>query len=111
MKYLAPDAEPDAGRDERELEGLMDLVQPGWRRLVHERRFFPAIVVTHALPAATLGGKRGRPSTETTGIGGLYLAGDWVGDTGLLADGAVASARAAAERCHAYLAARTAEAA
>ena len=38
-------------------------------------------------------------------------AGDWVGGEGLLADAAAASARTAAERCHAYLDVRHAKAA
>jgi pyruvate/2-oxoglutarate dehydrogenase complex dihydrolipoamide dehydrogenase (E3) component len=32
-----------------------------------------------------------------TAVRGLYLAGDWVGDEGMLADAALASARAAAK--------------
>jgi uncharacterized protein with NAD-binding domain and iron-sulfur cluster len=40
------------------------------------------------------------PSTRpapVTPIRGLFLAGDWVGDTGLLSDAALSSARAAAK--------------
>ena len=36
-----------------------------------------------------------RPSVRTS-VPGLFLAGDWVGEDGLLSDAALASARAAA---------------
>jgi len=109
-KYLAPGDDGATGV-EHELEQLTDLVQPGWRERVVTRRFLPAMIVTHALPAAANGGKTGRPKPEDTGIAGLFLAGDWVGGEGLLADAAAASARTAAERCHAYLDVRHAKAA
>ena len=78
--------------DERELEGLLDRVQPGWRDVLVHRRFLPAMTVSNALVAA--GMKRPSPVTP---IRGLYLAGDWVGDEGLLSDAALASARTAAK--------------
>jgi hypothetical protein len=76
-----------------------------------ERRFLPAMIVTHALPTAAMGGKAGRPGPAMEGVNGAWICGDWVGETGLLADASVASARSAAERCHAYLASRQAKAA
>ena len=39
-----------------------------------------------------------RPAVDATGLSGAYLAGDWVGEQGMLADAAIASARAAAAR-------------
>ena len=80
-----------AAADERELEGLLDRIQPGWRDVLVHRRFLPSMTVSNALvtPSAQ------RPPV-TTGVRGLYLAGDWVGDEGLLSDAALASARAAA---------------
>ena len=80
------------GGEESELESLLDEMQPGWRDLTVHRRFLPSMVVSNALippaPAA-------RPSPATP-VRGLYLAGDWVGDVGLLSDAALASARTAA---------------
>jgi phytoene dehydrogenase-like protein len=78
--------------DEAELEGLLDAMQPGWRDVVVHRRFLPSMTVSHALvrPGAA------RPAV-TTAVKGLYLAGDWVGDEGLLSDAALSSARAAAK--------------
>lgn len=78
--------------DEAELESLLDRVQPGWREHVVHRRFLPAMTVANALPSPQLQ----RPP-HTTPIRGLYVAGDWVGNEGLLSDAALASARAAAK--------------
>ncbi len=80
------------GGDQAELEELLDEMQPGWRDAVVHCRFLPSMVVSNAVmpPAPAT-----RPSPVTP-IRGLYLAGDWVGDTGLLSDAALASARSAA---------------
>jgi phytoene dehydrogenase-like protein len=97
-KYLASSAR-DEGDDERELEALLDRVQPGWRDVVVERRFLPKMCVTHALVAAKSGGAaaRGRrPAPAVPEIEGLYIAGDWVGEDGMLLDASLASARSAA---------------
>lgn len=76
---------------EQSMESLLDQMQPGWRSRVVHRRFFPALTASNSVPVV---GAR-RPAAST-GIGGLYLAGDWVGDEGMLADASLASARAAA---------------
>ena len=93
MKYLGAEAEGD----ERELEGVLDLLQPGWRAEVVARRFRPRMVVSHALVTAGQGGMAGRPGPEAPEAPGLYLAGDWIGPEGMLADASLASARRAAE--------------
>jgi len=79
-----------AQQDERELEALLDRMQPGWRDVLVHRRFLPAMTVANALPVAE------RPSSATP-VQGLYIAGDWVGDEGMLSDASLASARAAAK--------------
>lgn len=61
-------------------------------------RFLPRMVVAGAAPTAARGGLSGRPSTDGTGLPGIYLAGDWVGPVGLIADAALASGQAAALR-------------
>ncbi|MBX3026556.1 FAD-dependent oxidoreductase [bacterium] len=94
MKYLVGDADPTA--DQRQLEGLMDLIQPGWREVVVEHRFLPTLLVANALPTAAMGGLRGRPDVAVPGVDGVFVAGDWVGAEGLLADASLASARRAA---------------
>jgi phytoene dehydrogenase-like protein len=61
-----------------------------------ERQYLPRIEAVGALPLAAAGGFAGRPDVAAPGIGGLYLAGDWVGPEGFLVDASVASARRAA---------------
>jgi phytoene dehydrogenase-like protein len=92
-KYLP--TEERAG-DERELEGLLDLTQPGWRDAVAQRRFLPTMNVVQAMPTAPRG-LAGRPGLAIDGAPNVYVAGDWVGPEGWLADAALASARRAAE--------------
>jgi phytoene dehydrogenase-like protein len=59
-------------------------------------RFLARMVVAGTLPRAATGGLRGRPTVTATGLPGVFLAGDWVGPEGLLADAALASGMAAA---------------
>jgi phytoene dehydrogenase-like protein len=61
-------------------------------------RFLARMIVAGAAPMAERGGLGGRPAVEATGLPGVYLAGDWVGPTGLIADAALASGQAAALR-------------
>jgi phytoene dehydrogenase-like protein len=61
-------------------------------------RFLARMVVGGAAPVAARGGLAGRPTAEATGLPGVYLAGDWVGPTGLIADAALASGQVAALR-------------
>lgn len=98
-KYLDPATAPDPRRDLAELERFADLLQPGWRDHVVHRRFLPHVTVTHALVTARGGGLPGRPGPAVDGAPGLYVAGDWVGGEGMLADASFASARRAAELC------------
>jgi phytoene dehydrogenase-like protein len=79
---------------EAELEALVDEMQPGWRDLVVHRRFLPAMTVSNALVQPDGKAPRMRAATKVTG---LYVAGDWVDEGGILSDAAFASARAAAK--------------
>ena len=60
-----------------------------------------------ALPTADLGGLPGRPKATDTGHDNVFIAGDWVGPVGLLADASVASGKAAALAALAQLRNRT----
>ncbi|MFN8040493.1 MAG: FAD-dependent oxidoreductase [Acidimicrobiales bacterium] len=60
-------------------------------------RYLHRLTVTHGLPLAERGGLSGRPSVDVPGEPGLFVAGDWVGDRGVLADAAAASGTRAAE--------------
>jgi phytoene dehydrogenase-like protein len=82
---------------ERELEGVLDLLQPGWRAVLAERRFLPSITTSNAVVTAAQDGYAGRPKPDAADIRGVFLAGDWVGDEGMLADASVASGKRAAE--------------
>ena len=95
-KYLDPLASEDAVATERELEGFMDRLQPGWRSEVVVRRYLPSMVVSHMIPSVESGGLSGRPAVEVRELPGLFLAGDWVGAEGMLASASVASAARAA---------------
>ncbi len=90
-KYLHPGAPVDARRDEAELEALLDLAYPAWRRAVLARRLLPRMTVAHAIPTPA-----GRPDVDAAGHPGLHLAGDWIGPDGMLADAAVGSGARAA---------------
>jgi phytoene dehydrogenase-like protein len=96
-RYLPVGRESDPKGDERELETLLDTVQPGWRKHVLVRRFLPRLTVSNAMAAAATGGTAGRPGPAVPGVPGLFVAGDWVGGEGLLADASLASAARAAE--------------
>ena len=96
FKQLDPRDPSDPREDERDLEGLLDAAQPGWRQVLVKRQYLPRIEAVGALPLAANGGFAGRPDVAAPGIEGLYLAGDWVGPEGFLVDASVASAQRAA---------------
>lgn len=98
VKYLGSSIQPDPKTDRQELEKLMDLVQPGWRKVVVKERFLPNMIVYNALVGASQGGIYGRPDVKVPGTENLYIVGDWVGPEGLLADASLASAKRAAEK-------------
>jgi hypothetical protein len=97
MKYLSPLEQPDPARDEAELEVWLDRLQPGWRDAMVERRWLPAMVVSHALVTASGGGLAGRPGPVVPDAPGVVVVGDWVGAEGMLLDASIASAERAAE--------------
>lgn len=82
---------------ERELEGVLDLLQPSWRAVLADRQFLPSITTSNAIVTAAQGGYAGRPKPDASRIRGAFLAGDWVGEEGMLADASVASGKRAAE--------------
>jgi phytoene dehydrogenase-like protein len=102
-KYLSP-AGPGANSTESgpslrgELEGFMDAIQPGWRDCVRHARFIPKMTVAELWPDASGGGLAGRPAVFDPALPHILLAGDWVGNQGLLLDAACASGRLAARQ-------------
>jgi phytoene dehydrogenase-like protein len=97
FKQLDPVNLGDQRENERDLEGLLDAAQPGWREVLIKRQYLPRIEAVGALPNATGGGFAGRPGPRVPDIAGLYLAGDWIGSEGFLADASTASARQVAQ--------------
>ena len=96
FKQLDPRVNTDPQSGDREM--LLDTAQPGWRDVTSQRVFFPRIEAVGALPTAASGGFTGRPTVDAAGVAGVYLAGDWVGSEGFLADASFTSASIAAER-------------
>jgi phytoene dehydrogenase-like protein len=94
-KYLPPDSGRSAAEDRRELEALLDLVQPRWRSEATTVRFLHRVMAATDIPTAATGGLAGRPPSAAPGRPGVYVAGDWVGPNGLLADAALARGAAA----------------
>src|SRR5262249_6493720 len=94
-RYLG-DATPEPKPMEHQLEGVLDRLQPRWREVVVERRVLPPLAAASALPPAAARGPSRGPGPEGPPAARLYVAGDWVGPDGWLADGALASARRAA---------------
>lgn len=98
FKQLDPTQPSEPQQDERDLEEWLDQVQPGWRAVLVKRICLPRIEAISLLPTAHNGGLAGRPDVQLPGIDNLYLAGDWIGNAGYLADASLASAREAAHR-------------
>lgn len=95
VRYLG--AGQRGGPPEREeLERTLDLAAPDWRGRVVHARYLPAVTVTHDLALTATGGLAGRPRSRVAGLDGLYVAGDWVGPRGYLAQAAISSAADAA---------------
>ena len=92
MQYLAEADEPDpeAIRAIAAHAGVTD------DDIVHSRKLHRMTAVS-AVATAELGGLAGRPKATDTGHDNVFLAGDWVGPEGHLADAAIASGRAAAD--------------
>jgi hypothetical protein len=96
MRYI--EIGTDAGdtfTSRTELRALAALSGIDEADVVHER-YLHRCVVAHGAPAASGGGLAGRPPIDALGLPGLFVAGDWVGPTGMLADASAASGEAAA---------------
>lgn len=96
MKYLRPGERAEARESRQDLEALLDRLQPGWRAEVVEQAFLPQMLACNAIVQACLGGLPARPGPVVPDLPDLYVAGDWVGPQGTLADACFASAHSAA---------------
>lgn len=95
-KYLNQQAAESAASVQKELEGILDWLQPGWRNELVEKRFLPRMLVANAVVTSFHEEGHGRPGPATPELPTLFLAGDWVGAHGMLVDASLASARDAA---------------
>jgi phytoene dehydrogenase-like protein len=96
MKYLDSSIKPNPLQDKLELEGLLDMVQSGWRKMVIRQRFLPNMIASNTVINNNNGIMEHRPDIEIPGVDNLYIIGDWVGPDGMLADTSFASAKAVA---------------
>ncbi|QBD81175.1 NAD(P)/FAD-dependent oxidoreductase [Ktedonosporobacter rubrisoli] len=92
MRYHRYDESLSAEMSKRELEALLDRLQPGWRAEVIAESFLPHIQAVSDIVQAKRGGINGRPGPVVPAIGGLYVAGDWVGNEDQQSGAAFASA-------------------
>jgi len=103
VQYLAAGDEPDA-------DATMAFARHAGVQdddVVVSRRLH-RMTACSALPVAESGGLAGRPKVTDTGHRNVFIAGDWVGPVGHLADAAIASAKASADAALALLASRAA---
>ena len=64
---------------------------------IEEQRFLLRMTVVGAVPTPASGGLAGRPAIDSTGVPGVFVAGDWVGPRGWLADASLSSGEAAGQ--------------
>lgn len=97
MRYNDDQDERDAKKDEEELTRWLDLLEPGWKSLATAVRYSPNVLVANDAHTIYQQGKGIAPSPIVPEISGLFVAGDWVGKEGRLADAGMASAKLAVE--------------
>jgi phytoene dehydrogenase-like protein len=102
-KYLPID-EPPSPDAMGELEAVADLAMPGWRKVEVKRQELYAMVVANGVVRPD----RPRPSVELPDAPGVFIAGDWVGEEGMIADASAASAAKAASSMLTWLTANPA---
>jgi phytoene dehydrogenase-like protein len=96
LKYLDSSAKPNPIQDKTELEELLNIVQPGWKKMVIRQRFLPNMIASNTVINTNNGILENRPDTDVPGVDNLYIVGDWVGQDGMLADASFATAKAVA---------------
>jgi phytoene dehydrogenase-like protein len=94
LRYLTlgEDTPADALRASLEEHARLAGVDPAD---VEEERFLRRMTVVGATPTPATGGLAGRPGIDSTGLAGVFVAGDWVGPRGWLADCTLSSGEAA----------------
>jgi phytoene dehydrogenase-like protein len=101
MRYLRPGERPPADQLRAELWGLAARAGIAPDDTVMQR-YLHRMTACASMPVPATGGLAGRPGVAVDGHEGLFVAGDWVGPEGVLADAAMASAAAAARAAVAH---------
>lgn len=96
MRYNGSESTREGAADEAELTRFLDLLEPGWEREVVALRYTPNVLVAHDSRMVRNRGAGPAPGPIVPEVRGLYIAGDWVGGEGRLADAGMASAKQAA---------------
>ena len=94
-RYLRPGEEHLDHR--ASLEAVLDRHQPEWRDHVVDARYVPRSTVSGDHARVATRGTAERPGVDAVGVGGLALAGDWVGPVGMIGDASILSGAAAAK--------------
>lgn len=92
-KYHNSMEEINVNADKQQLEAVMDLLHPGWRKEVVVQQFLPKLTVSHDFPHVK---RKENPGPSIPEMKGIFIAGDWAGHEEILADAAVASGKRAA---------------
>ena len=95
LRYLAPTETTTVHDDQHDLDTVVSAAGITEADVV-TRRFLRRMTVTSVLPTADRGGLAGRPGPAVAEHPGVFVAGDWVGPVGMLADASLSSAVAAA---------------
>lgn len=93
MRYLAG---ADAGSADHHRASLEHVVRLAGVGTAVRTRFLRRMTVMQAIPIASGGGLAGRPGVDVPGVADAFIAGDWVGGRGLLAEASIASGHEAA---------------
>ncbi|MGG1575180.1 phytoene desaturase family protein [Fictibacillus sp. NRS-1165] len=94
IKYLGTNPESNAIDCKQELEHILEMLQPGWRKELKSYQYLPHIAVVHDSCAMDHHLSYGPSVPE---IPGFYIAGDGAGHGEMLVDAAFASAKRAAQ--------------
>ncbi|MEK5391493.1 FAD-dependent oxidoreductase [Margalitia sp. FSL K6-0131] len=93
-KYHNPMEEINVNSDKQQLESVMDLLHPDWRKEVVVQQFLPKLTVMHDFPHVK---RKEYPGPSIPEMNGIFIGGDWAGHEEVLADAAVASGKRAAQ--------------
>lgn len=98
LGYYLKDGEHGGDEHKERLYRLLDQLEPGWKEELLFERFLPNMHASFGAASVKRGGLNGVEADHLPGLPDVFVAGDWVGRGHLIADAAVASALAVAEK-------------